>query len=154
MLDMGRAHTPARAKRKTRRAPLNLRLRTALPVLDASPLEAGSMFEGKPLQAPDSRNSATGDTPEDRLCELHWGDLVARLSAARELRAELAASDAGALASFDACSARHLASQHESYRADKDERDVNPDDLGNGKWPAAEHEARADRETPATRGNT
>ncbi len=111
------------------------------------------MFEGKPLQAPDSRNSATGNPPEGSLCELRWSDLVARLSAARELRAELAMNDAGTLASFDAESARHLASQHESFRIGDDERDVNPDDLGNGKWPAAEEEPRADRETPATRGN-
>jgi len=112
------------------------------------------MFEGKLPSAPDSRNSAAGDMPEDVLCELQWGDLVARLAAARELRAELAASAAGALASFDADSARHLASQHEGFRTGNEERDVNPDDLGNGKWPAAEHQERADRETPAIRGNT
>jgi len=112
------------------------------------------MFEGKPIHSGDSRISAAGDMPEETLCELKWTDLVARLSAARELRAELAATDECVLASFDAESARHLASQHECYRNRDSERDVNPDDLGNGKGHTAERGSRADRETPATRGNT
>ena len=112
------------------------------------------MFEGKPIPAPDSRISAADETVESTLCELSWADLTARLSAARELRAELAQSDEAVLASFNAHSARHIASQHEGFRHDNGQREVNPDDLGNGKGHAAEHEPRADRETPATRGNT
>ncbi|MGB3794936.1 MAG: hypothetical protein WA957_01370 [Alteraurantiacibacter sp.] len=112
------------------------------------------MFEGKITTAPDSRNRATGQIPQEELCELRWPDLVAKLTAARELRAELAASDSTTLASFNAESARHLASQHECLLHDDDELDVNPDNLGNGKGPVSKREQRADRETSATRGNT
>lgn len=112
------------------------------------------MFEGKAPLALDSRNSANGEMPEEALCELKWSDLVARLSAARELRAELALSDESMLASFDAESARHIASHHEGPRADNDKHDVNPDDLGNGKGHAAIHQSRADRDPMATRGTT
>ncbi len=112
------------------------------------------MFEGKLTHAPDSRDSATGEKPEDTLCELQWADLVARLTAARELRAELSASHSTVLASFDADSARHLASQYECQLQGDDERDVNPDNLANGKGRAAQGEPRADRDQPATRGNT
>lgn len=110
------------------------------------------MFEGKPPFASESRICATGAMPEDDLRELQWSDLVARLCAARELRAELAASDARTLASFDAHFARHLASQHESFRPGNYECDVNLDASANGKRPAAEGVAHDDRETPATRG--
>jgi hypothetical protein len=112
------------------------------------------MFEGKPISASESRKSTQGEAEENALCELSWADLVARLSAARELRAELAESDEGTLASFDAESARHLASQHDGFRIRDSQRDVNPDDLGNGKGHAAIQQERADRETTATRGNT
>ena len=91
---------------------------------------------------------------DDNLCEMNWGDLVARLSAARELRAELAESDETTLASFDAESARHIASQHEISRRAQGQRDVNPDDLGNGKGRTAERNQHAARAKPATRGNT
>lgn len=112
------------------------------------------MFEGKLSHQPESRDSATGDLPDEALRDLQWSDLVARLTAARELRAELAASDSSILASFDADSARHLASQHECHLLDENEPDVNPDNLGNGKGHAAEHGSHTDRDTPATRGNT
>lgn len=111
------------------------------------------MFEGKLPLAPESRDSATGEMPEEVLCELRWSDLVARLSAARELRAELAASDETMLASFDADSARHLASHHEGLHDDNNEPDVNPDDSGNRKGQAAINQIRADHDKPATRGN-
>jgi len=112
------------------------------------------MFEGKPVPAPESRHFTQGEAEENRLCELSWADLVARLAAARELRAELAETDESTLASFDAESARHLASQHDGFRSGESERDVNPDDLGNGKGHAAIKQERADRETTAPRGNT
>ncbi|WAT17247.1 hypothetical protein OZN62_09930 [Aurantiacibacter sp. MUD11] len=112
------------------------------------------MFEGKPPAALDSRNSATGTAPEDALCELTWTDLVTKLKAARELRAELAHGEDALLASFDAGSARHLASHLDALRQYDDERGVNPDDLGNGKGACGKANERADRETPATRGNT
>ncbi len=111
------------------------------------------MFEGNPIPAPDSRSSVAGDTAENPLCELNWADLTARLAAARELRAELAITDDCVLASFDAESARHLASQPGGFRHGYDQRDVNPDDLGNCKGRTAKHFSRADRDT-ATRGNT
>ncbi|MWV26280.1 hypothetical protein [Aurantiacibacter rhizosphaerae] len=120
------------------------------------------MFEGNIPEALDSRNSATGEMPEDTLCELQWADLVARLTAARELRAELAACGSSVLASFDADSARHLASQHECHLQGENEPVVNPDDLANRKGHAAQHSPHADRDvdcdndcdTRATRGNT
>ncbi|MCB1454673.1 MAG: hypothetical protein KDJ43_13605 [Rhizobiaceae bacterium] len=120
------------------------------------------MFEGKPPVAHDSRSSATGVMPEDALCELRWSDLVARLAAARELRAELARVDDAALASFDADSARWLAHQHDGYHDEHhheglhgahDQGGVNPDDLGNGKAECGTSGAYLDGEAPAIRGN-
>lgn len=107
------------------------------------------MFEYKPIPMPDSRDCAADAVAESALCELNWAELTARLAAARELRAELAHSNAAVLASFNAHSARHLASQHDVFRDRDSQPDVNPDDLGNGKGHAAEHIARDDRETPA-----
>lgn len=112
------------------------------------------MFEGKIPIAPDSRSSAEESLADEGLCELKWGELVARLSAARELRMELAATDQMTLASFDADSARHLAWQHASTQQDGSQRVVNRDDLGNGKGSAPERAARTACGKPATRGNT
>lgn len=112
------------------------------------------MFEGKPPIAPDSRDENQGDTPEEIMSEMQWSDLVSRLSAARELRAELAETDEATLASFDAESARHLARHNGSAQSGNYERDVNPVDLVNGKGRAAETQERADRDTTASRGNT
>ncbi|MFB0611829.1 hypothetical protein [Aurantiacibacter poecillastricola] len=113
-----------------------------------------AMLEGKFTPGRDSRNSANGSAPEGALSELSWSELVARLSAARELRAELAARDITALASFDAESARHLAWQHASAIQVYRQPDVNSDDLDNGKGRTAEDLASSDREEPAIRGST
>lgn len=116
------------------------------------------MFEGKPPVAPEALGSAKGEKPEDALCELSWPELQAKLAAARELRASLAESGTGVgdstLASFDAESARHLAHHQEPMRQDDYERDVNPNDLGNGKGAYGNTSQGVDRKQPAIRGNT
>ena len=65
------------------------------------------MFEGK---LPSTADELPLEEPleGDALRLLNWADLVARLSAARELRASLG----GGVASFDAGSARCIAAQH------------------------------------------
>lgn len=92
--------------------------------------------------------------PGGSLCELSWSDLVAKLAAARELRAELSDADDSNLASFDAGSARHLALHQEPMQHEDYERSVNPDDLGNGKGACGKRREGADRNQPANRGNT
>ena len=82
------------------------------------------MFEGKlptPVEALPLGELQDGEV----LRSLSWSDLVARLSAARDLRASLEGSEA----SFDAGSARRIAAHHNGKSS------INPDDLGNGKGP-------------------
>ena len=69
------------------------------------------MFEGK---LPRADEALALDEPQDgeALRLLSWSDLVARLSAARELRASFAGRAAGSDASFDAGSARRVAAHH------------------------------------------
>ena len=69
------------------------------------------MFEGK---LPTPAEALPLGEPQDgeSLRPLSWGDLVARLSAARELRASFAGRPAGSDASFDAGSARCIAAHH------------------------------------------
>jgi hypothetical protein len=107
------------------------------------------MFEGKPPHPPEP---AVFGTPAEKetLRPLAWGDLVARLEAARGLREELY-RDAGweganSVASFDARCARAIA------RQGKGKQDVNPTDLANGKRPACNSDA-ADVAGIAPRGN-
>jgi len=69
------------------------------------------MFEGKlptPAEAMPLGEAHDGEA----LRLLSWADLVARLSAARELRASFAGRAAGSDASFDAGSARRIAAHH------------------------------------------
>ena len=69
------------------------------------------MFEGKLPRADEAlplEDAQDGET----LRSLSWTDLVARLSAARELRASYAGRAAGSEASFDAGSARRIAAHH------------------------------------------
>jgi hypothetical protein len=69
------------------------------------------MFEGKLPKAAETlplEDAQDGET----LRSLSWADLVARLSAARELRASYAGRAAGSEASFDAGSARRIAAHH------------------------------------------
>ena len=86
------------------------------------------MFEGKPPRTADA--FPLGE-PQDgeTLRPLDWGDLVARLSAARELRGSFAGRAAGSDASFDAGSARCVAALHNGKHA------VNLEDSSYGKGP-------------------
>jgi hypothetical protein len=70
-----------------------------------------SMFEGKPPRIADALPL---EEPQDgeSLRPLSWGDLVARLEAARGLRASFMGGTAAADASFDAGSARCIAAHH------------------------------------------
>jgi len=85
------------------------------------------MFEGKPPRLRDAR--ALDDEQQDfeTLRPLSWDDLVARFSAARELRSSCDEGDECGEASFDATSARRIAAHHNG------KLDVNPDISGNGK---------------------
>ena len=87
------------------------------------------MFEGKPPRPRDAR-ALEAQRDLDALRPLSWGDLVARLSAVRDLRSPDDASDQGGDASFDAGSARRIAAHHNG------KHDVNPDVSANGKGPA------------------
>ena len=88
------------------------------------------MFEGKPPHPGDAR--ALEGQPQDfeTLRPLSWGDLVARFTVARELRASCDEEAEGVEASFDAGSARRIAAHHNGNH------DVNPDISANGKSPA------------------
>jgi len=89
------------------------------------------MFEGKSSHdGYDGTNSgefAAGGS----LREVAWGELVSRLAAARDLRCELGATTATGEGSFDAESARRIASRGGS------KPEINSDALGNGKDAAA-----------------
>jgi hypothetical protein len=88
------------------------------------------MFEGKPPRPRDAR-ALDGEPREfDALRPLSWGDLVARISAARDLRSTQDEADSGCEASFDADSARRIAAHHNGKLG------VNLDVSGNGKSPA------------------
>ena len=89
------------------------------------------MFEGKPPRPRDAR--ALEDEQQhdfETLRPLSWGDLVARFSAAQEMRSSSDEVDESGEASFDAGSARRIAALHNG------KHDVNPDISGNGKSPA------------------
>jgi hypothetical protein len=85
------------------------------------------MFEGKlnsvgPAPALDHTGGG-----QQRLRPVSWSDLVAKLEAARELRAELGAGETDGDGSFDPDSARHIAAIGEG------KQDINFDVLANGK---------------------
>ena len=86
------------------------------------------MFEGKPPLPGEARML---DEPLGSEClrPLQWSDLVARLAAARELRASFGGMRELGEASFDAGCARRVAAHHNGKYA------INLDDLGNGKVP-------------------
>ena len=83
------------------------------------------MFEGKPPRTAEAFPLEEQQAGE-ALRPLSWDDLVARLSAARDLRASLDPAS-GPHASFDAGSARRIAAHHNGKHP------VNPDDSSNGK---------------------
>ena len=74
------------------------------------------MFEGK---LPIAAEALPYGEPQDgdALRLLSWADLVARLSAAREVRASFGGGAAGSDASFDADSARRIAAHHNGKHA-------------------------------------
>ena len=86
------------------------------------------MFEGKSPRAADALPLEEPREGES-LRPLSWGDLVARLSAARAVRESLEGGAAGSEASFHAGSARCIAAHHNGKHG------VNLDDLGYGKGP-------------------
>ena len=86
------------------------------------------MFEGKLPQPAEAGPLETGPDGES-LRPLHWDDLVARLAAARDLRASFGGPDEAADASFHAGSARRIAARHNGKHA------VNPDDSSYRKAP-------------------
>ena len=88
------------------------------------------MFEGKPPHSQDARPLDGEPRDIDALRPLSWGDLVARLSAARDLRVSGELHGEAGEASFDAGSARRIAAHHNG------KQDVNLDVSGNGKGPA------------------
>ena len=86
------------------------------------------MFEGKPPRAADAlplEESREGES----LRPLSWGDLVARLSAARAVRESIEGGAAGSEASFDASSARCIAAHHNGNHG------INLEDSSYGKGP-------------------
>jgi hypothetical protein len=88
------------------------------------------MFEGKLPQVAGHGefDSASAEGLDgDVLRALNWHDLVARLAAARDLRASYATSGAAHDASFDAGSARRIAAHHNGKHA------INLEDSSNGK---------------------
>jgi hypothetical protein len=95
------------------------------------------MFEGKPPRPRDAQALDDEQPDIDALRPLSWGDLVARLSAARDSRPLHDGSDVGGEASFDAGSARRIAAHHNG------KQDVNLDVSGNGKGPAGTAPAAA-----------
>jgi hypothetical protein len=84
------------------------------------------MFEGKPPKNAEG-HAIEGQRDGESLRPLSWGDLVARLTAARDLRASLADRVTLSDASFDASSARCVAAHHNGKHL------VNPEDSGSGK---------------------
>lgn len=70
------------------------------------------MFEGKPPAAAKTAENATATEAEGDLHPLSWHDLVARLSAARELQAALVHVSDATPGSFDVHSARQLATMY------------------------------------------
>ena len=100
------------------------------------------MFEGKPPRPRDARALDEEQHDFETLRPLNWGDLVARFSAAREMRSSGDEADECGEASFDARFARRIAAHHNG------KHDVNPDISGNGKSPAGTAPRAADGAEP------
>ncbi len=115
------------------------------------------MFEGKPPFAPEASNSDADASAGERLRRLSWGDLVAKLEAARDLSEFIAheknAGGAFPAASFDAHSAHHLAEQQEHFHAN-DKLPVNPLNLGNLKEGRGKEAPSNSVQDGASRGRT
>ena len=91
------------------------------------------MFEGKP---PSTAEALPLGEPHygESLRPLSWGDLVARLSAAREVRGSIQGAWGEGDASFDASSARCIAAHHNGKHA------VNLEDSSYRKGPQGKAE--------------
>lgn len=99
------------------------------------------MFEGKQPFGPDASKSPVSESHGvakhgAQLNTLSWGDLVAKLEAARDLRREFASEDDSPrqpdIASFDADCAHRLAEQQETFSANY-KLPVNLENSGNRK---------------------
>ena len=110
------------------------------------------MFEGKPPLPPQASADAREENLAGELHALSWSDLVAKLAAARDLRSEIVIVDDASPASFDAESARRLASLTERPEGDGKQA-VNPLALGNGKGARCSDGVRNIRNDQADRGN-
>ena len=84
------------------------------------------MFEAKPFSPAPFAPSELEDSVRS-LRPVRWPDLVAKLDAARDLRASLAAHNGEGEASFDPGCAQHIAALCEGKRG------INLDDLVDGK---------------------
>ena len=84
------------------------------------------MFEAKPLSPAEFAPSESRDS-HGSLHPVRWPDLVAKLDAARDLRASLLAHAGEGEASFDPHCAQHIAALCEGKRG------INLDDLVDGK---------------------
>ena len=107
------------------------------------------MFEGKPPRLGDAGPLNERAPDGDALRPLSWSELVARLSAARDLRGSFEPRESDGEGSFDAGCARRIAAHHNGNPA------VNPADSSNGKGPqgtafGAMHGARAGADPGAT----
>ena len=87
------------------------------------------MFEGKPPRPRDARAFDEEQHDFETLRPLNWGDLVARFSAAHEMRSSCDEAD-------------------ESGALHNGKHDVNPDISGNGKSPAGTDLRAADGAEP------
>ena len=85
------------------------------------------MFEGQPPRPGENRPLDEEQREAGSLRPLKWEELVARLTAARDLRAEMDPHAEGSEGSFDAGSARRIAAHHNGKQG------VNLEDSGNGK---------------------
>ena len=112
-----------------------------------------TMFEGKPPILPLGGQASSGDSSADELCALSWSDLKAKLAAARDLREVIVEDENGAIASFDADSARRLAAISDRPE-DDGKRPVNPHGLGNSKANGRMDVAPAAPSEPDARGST
>jgi hypothetical protein len=84
------------------------------------------MFEAKP-SGPGAFTPFESDGGGHRLRPVNWSDLVAKLDAARDLRASLLGHDGEGEGSFDPGSAQHIAALCECKQG------INLADLVNGK---------------------
>ncbi len=112
------------------------------------------MFEGKPpfsTIAPESDAHLPGQYGDEQLLAFSWHDLLAKLNAARDLRAVLAHVPETARASFDAIAAQHL-----TARTDRQDisgkQAVNPVVSANSKDDGATEDTCADGARSAIRG--